>query len=95
MGHCNKLLEIRHANDIQIPKKLFEFIDNGINPDLFSRNVLQASLKESEAVRGKIGALEEFAHFLEKDIRIKFPDLKETLEAELLFKKPKDLNVHP
>jgi mediator of RNA polymerase II transcription subunit 10 len=60
--------------DIEIPMDILNYIDEGKNPDLFTKDILEKCIKANESVKGKIEALEKFRQALEKEIRTTFPE---------------------
>jgi len=49
--------QIELENDIEIPIDALNHIDEGLNPEAFSKNMVDKCAVESEGVRGKVAAL--------------------------------------
>ena len=76
------------AKNILLPKELFAFLDSGTNPDLFTKQVLESSIRDSEICKGKIEALSEFADLLQKEAIAAYPELQEQYEVKQDAKEP-------
>lgn len=45
------------VQDVQVPVDVFEYIDQGRNPQLYTKECMEKSKAKNEEVRGKIDAL--------------------------------------
>eukprot|EP01111_Echinosteliopsis_oligospora_P017776 TRINITY_DN7831_c0_g1_i1.p1 TRINITY_DN7831_c0_g1~~TRINITY_DN7831_c0_g1_i1.p1 ORF type:complete len:148 (-),score=30.93 TRINITY_DN7831_c0_g1_i1:46-489(-) len=78
--NLNKLIQeyeglenIRHLYDVPVPNQIFDYIDQGKNPDLFIKAALEGCLKANERTKGKIQALELFKDELSALLQEEFP----------------------
>lgn len=66
--------------NVQIPKQLFEYVDAGKNPELFTKQLISSTVRDSEIAKGKVTALLDFHSCLEKDAIEAFPELEPVLK---------------
>lgn len=52
------------------------YLDQGKNPDLFTKEVLSGLVRESEIVRGKMRALAHFEEELQREVVAHYPHLE-------------------
>jgi mediator of RNA polymerase II transcription subunit 10 len=65
-------------SDIKVPVNVFEYIDDGKNPQLYTKDCLIKTLKKNEEVKGKIVAFDSFRNKLIDELKLKFPNEYET-----------------
>jgi mediator of RNA polymerase II transcription subunit 10 len=46
--------------DIQVPLEVFEYIDEGRNPQLYTKDCMEKALAKNEQVKGKIDSYRKF-----------------------------------
>jgi mediator of RNA polymerase II transcription subunit 10 len=76
-GVINKfkiLDKFRDLYDVEIPLDVLDLIDQGRNPDLYSKEALEKCIKMNEVSKGKIDALEKFRTALETEVDSAFPE---------------------
>lgn len=84
--------------DVKIPSELFEYVDVGKNPQLYTKDVMENSLQKNKEVNGKIELYKKFRAYLLKELSEEFP--KETVQYRAIremgvatsFVMPKDEN---
>lgn len=62
------------VQDVQIPLEVFDYIDQGKNPQLFTKDCMEKALAKNEAVKGKIDALKKFKTNLIAELSKVFPN---------------------
>lgn len=50
--------------EVKIPPEVFEYIDQGRNPQLYTKDCMEKALTENEAVKGKIDGYRRFKTLL-------------------------------
>ncbi|XP_015793880.1 mediator of RNA polymerase II transcription subunit 10 [Tetranychus urticae] len=60
--------------DIQIPLEVFDYIDQGRNPQLFTKDCMEKALANNELLRGKIDATRRFKTMLLIELSKVFPN---------------------
>ncbi|EDO29867.1 predicted protein [Nematostella vectensis] len=53
-----------HVADVEVPLEVFEYIDQGRNPQLYTKDCLEKALVKNEQVKGKIDAYKNFKSLL-------------------------------
>ncbi len=74
IGQFQELDHKRHQYDVEIPIKIFDFIDEGRNPDLYLQETLQQCAERNERTKGKIHLLEKLKMEIERQIQENFPE---------------------
>lgn len=68
------------GSDVLMPKTLFNYIDNGRNPDIFTKELIASSVRESEVCKGKLVALDDYLEQLAAKALAEFPELEPHLK---------------
>ncbi len=66
--------------DLRVPRELFDFLEAGQNPDLFTRQLLASAVAQSELCKGKVEALADYRDALERETIAVFPELQAELQ---------------
>ncbi|KAK2162236.1 hypothetical protein LSH36_101g01019 [Paralvinella palmiformis] len=61
------------VQDVQIPLEVFEYIDQGKNPQLYTKDCMEKALAKNEAVKGKIDVFKKFKTLLIVELSKEFP----------------------
>ncbi|KAK3525181.1 hypothetical protein QTP86_021402 [Hemibagrus guttatus] len=64
----------QQLNDIHVPLEAFEYIDQGRNPQLYTKECLERALAKNEQVKGKIDTLTKFKSLLIVELGKVFPE---------------------
>ncbi|KAI0988230.1 hypothetical protein GJ496_005262 [Pomphorhynchus laevis] len=59
--------------DVFIPEEVIRYIDNNINPELYSREVMQRAYSKNQDGKGKFEAISKFREVLVNNLSKKFP----------------------
>ena len=72
-------------SDVFIPLEVFEYIDAGKNPQLYTKDCIEKALSKNEAVKGKINIYQKFRQELATQLSTVYPEIKEykSLRGEL------------
>ncbi|KAK9761151.1 RNA polymerase II mediator complex subunit [Basidiobolus ranarum] len=70
----SQLNELKDSIDIQVPFDVLSFIEDGKNPDLFTREYVERLAAESHFTNGKIEAMKDFRGILENELNQTFPE---------------------
>ncbi|CAM1298452.1 MED10 (predicted) [Pycnogonum litorale] len=63
----------QQVQDVQVPLEVFEYIDQGQNPQLYTKDCMEKALTKNEAVKGKIDSLRIFKAHLLVELSKTFP----------------------
>ncbi|CAL1584417.1 unnamed protein product [Knipowitschia caucasica] len=61
-------------NEINVPLEVFEYIDQGRNPQLYTKECLERALARNEQVKGKIDTMTKFKSLLISELSKVFPE---------------------
>ncbi len=67
--------------ELRVPRQLIDFVDAGTNPDLLTRQLLDAAVTQSERCKGKVEALADYEAALQREALSAFPELAAHLQA--------------
>lgn len=59
--------------DVHVPLEVFDYIDQGRNPNLYTRDCLEKALAKNELVKGKVDNLKKFKALLMVELNKVFP----------------------
>eukprot|EP01087_Luapelamoeba_hula_P004366 TRINITY_DN14308_c0_g1_i1.p1 TRINITY_DN14308_c0_g1~~TRINITY_DN14308_c0_g1_i1.p1 ORF type:complete len:135 (+),score=30.99 TRINITY_DN14308_c0_g1_i1:479-883(+) len=70
-------LESTHhdCDDEDIPMAVFKYIDEGANPDLYVKDLLDTCISTNEATKGKQESFEYLQHVLTEEMKTLYPGL--------------------
>ena len=88
----NKLIEnmqdIEKVKDevaeVEVPPEIFQYIDQGRNPQLYTKDCLQKVKTKNEEIKGKIDAYKDFKNILEEELKKELP---QTMDRHGKYKK--------
>jgi len=63
----------KKVQDIQVPLEVFEYIDGGRNPQLYTKDCMEKAVTKNEEVKGKIDAYRMFKARLMVELTSVFP----------------------
>ncbi|XP_034511566.1 mediator of RNA polymerase II transcription subunit 10 [Ailuropoda melanoleuca] len=64
----------QQLHDITVPLEVFEYIDQGRNPQLYTKECLERALAKNEQVKGKIDTMKKFKSLLIQELSKVFPE---------------------
>jgi mediator of RNA polymerase II transcription subunit 10 len=59
-----------------IPPELIQYVDNGRNPDIYTRELVEAARKSNQLMRGKMEAFADFRDVLAGKMRDAMPEVE-------------------
>ncbi|XP_033126088.1 mediator of RNA polymerase II transcription subunit 10-like [Anneissia japonica] len=62
------------VQDVQVPMEVFEYIDQGKNPQLYTKDCMEKAMVKNEQVKGKIDTMRKFKSVLILELSKMFPD---------------------
>ncbi|XP_074618493.1 mediator of RNA polymerase II transcription subunit 10-like [Acropora palmata] len=62
-----------HVQDVEVPLEVFEYIDQGRNPQLYTKDCLEKAQEKNQQVNGKIDAYKDFRSLLVDELSKQFP----------------------
>ncbi|XP_023234946.1 mediator of RNA polymerase II transcription subunit 10 [Centruroides vittatus] len=62
------------VQDIQVPLEVFDYIDQGRNPQLYTKDCMEKALAKNEQVKGKIDSYRRFKALLLVELSKVFPN---------------------
>lgn len=61
------------VQDVHVPFEVFEYIDQGKNPQLYTKDCIEKALSKNEEVKGKIDAYRKFKSNMLVELQKTFP----------------------
>jgi len=61
-------------SDIHVPLDVFDYIDSGKNPQLYTKDCIEKALMKNESVKGKIDVYRKFRQELMKQLSKIYPE---------------------
>ncbi|GFN80024.1 mediator of RNA polymerase ii transcription subunit 10 [Plakobranchus ocellatus] len=78
----NEIDKLRtQIQDVHVPMEVFDYIDQGQNPNLYTKNCLEKALAKNERVKGKTDNLKRFKAMLLVELSKVFPSEMEMYRA--------------
>lgn len=77
-------LSTMHTEELQklpIPLDVLQYIEDGRNPNVYTREFVESTRKSNQHLRGKIQAFKQLRDTLGAKIGDEFPELKEEIEG--------------
>ncbi|KAA8917319.1 hypothetical protein TRICI_000535 [Trichomonascus ciferrii] len=62
-----------------VPLDIVEYIENGRNPDVYTREFVELLAKQNQYVNGKMHAMNNFRNILSAQIKDAYPDLESSI----------------
>ncbi|KAK3912981.1 Mediator of RNA polymerase II transcription subunit 10 [Frankliniella fusca] len=62
------------VQDVHVPLEVFDYIDSGRNPQLYTKDCIEKALTKNEQVKGKIDAYRKFKAHLLVELNNSFPN---------------------
>ncbi|KAK1756263.1 RNA polymerase II mediator complex subunit [Echria macrotheca] len=69
--------EIIGPGDVGIPETLIHYVENGRNPDIYTREFVELVRRMNQLARGKLGAFAAFGDVLAHEMEAALPELRE------------------
>ncbi|XP_035905968.1 mediator of RNA polymerase II transcription subunit 10 [Anopheles stephensi] len=65
--------KMKNQIDVNVPLEVFDYIDQGRNPQLYTKDCIDKALTKNEEVKGKIDSYRKFKSNLMKELSDTFP----------------------
>ncbi|EAA11572.2 mediator of RNA polymerase II transcription subunit 10 [Anopheles arabiensis] len=65
--------KLKNQIDVNVPLEVFDYIDQGRNPQLYTKDCIDKALTKNEEVKGKIDSYRKFKSNLMKELSETFP----------------------
>ncbi|EAT33233.1 AAEL014501-PA [Aedes aegypti] len=65
--------KLKNQVDVNVPLEVFDYIDQGRNPQLYTKDCIDKALTKNEEVKGKIDSYRKFKSNLMKELDETFP----------------------
>ncbi|XP_037085093.1 LOW QUALITY PROTEIN: mediator of RNA polymerase II transcription subunit 10-like [Pollicipes pollicipes] len=62
------------VQDVQVPLEVFDYIDQGRNPQLYTKDCMEKALTKNEEVKGKIDSYKRFKANMKVELSQVFPN---------------------
>ncbi|KAJ3102132.1 Mediator of RNA polymerase II transcription subunit 10 [Phlyctochytrium planicorne] len=62
-------------NDVRVPFSLIDFIEEGKNPDIYTKDLIQLLIDKNQKTNGRIQTMKMFRNDLERELLSTFPDV--------------------
>lgn len=69
------------VQDVQVPLEVFEYIDQGKNPQLYTKDCMEKAVVKNEQVKGKSETFKKFKKSLVTELGKMFPDEMDRYKA--------------
>ncbi|OLL22604.1 Mediator of RNA polymerase II transcription subunit 10 [Neolecta irregularis DAH-3] len=80
VSQFQSLLRIKDSITETVPQDVLQYIEDGRNPDVYTRDFVELVRKDNQFVNGKIKAARDFALIFGKELQYSFPELKDDVE---------------
>jgi len=81
------LMQLKNGLDVKVPMEVLEFIEEGRNPDLFTKEFVERVAAENHYTNGKIWAFQEFHKVYWETLQAHFPEQTQLYSSLALNKK--------
>ncbi|XP_058731697.1 uncharacterized protein LOC131603415 [Vicia villosa] len=78
VAELDNMVKLAENCNIQVPMEVVELIDDGKNPDLFTRDVINNLIARNQITKGKTDAFQNFRNDLLEELEKHYPDEVET-----------------
>jgi len=66
--------------DVAVPREVIQYIEDGRNPDIYTREFIEIVVKQNQFMKGKMEAYRDFRDVLADQIKVSFPELTEKVD---------------
>jgi len=74
-----------HATTLpSIPPELIQYVDNGRNPDIYTREFVELARKGNQLMKGKMDAFSSFRNILANEMGITMPEIRDDVVKVVL-----------
>lgn len=80
INQLSSLSSLERLKEFPIPVDIISYIEDGRNPDIYTREFLEVNAKSNAKLKGKVHNFKKLQNVLSEKVVNEFPDLKETVE---------------
>ncbi|BFZ64406.1 RNA polymerase II mediator complex subunit [Saitoella coloradoensis] len=80
---------------VTVPREVIEYVDEGRNPDLYTRQHADETLKKNQYMKGKLGTMKSFRDVLAEEIKAAYPELSGDVDNIVRKGTAKEVAVKP
>jgi mediator of RNA polymerase II transcription subunit 10 len=80
-AHLVSLARAARATTIDLPPEVVHYVEDGRNPDIYTREFAELAQRNNQKLKGKMDAFETFARVLGREIGGAVPDLRPEVKA--------------
>ncbi|KAL9228082.1 hypothetical protein vseg_003698 [Gypsophila vaccaria] len=73
VGELDELIKLSQQCDIQVPLEVLNLIDQGSNPDAFTRDILNSCISKNQFTKGKTDSFKSLRKHLLEELEQAFP----------------------
>jgi len=74
---------VKSSLEVQIPKEIVMYVEDGRNPDIYTREFVEIVAKQNQILNGRMRAFADFRNILAEQISVAFPELREDVAMVL------------
>ncbi|CAL5214112.1 unnamed protein product [Lathyrus oleraceus] len=78
VAELDNMVKLAEKCNIQVPMEVVNLIDDGKNPDEFTRDIINNCIAKNQITKGKTDALKNLRKHLLEELEVNFPDEVET-----------------
>ncbi|KAJ8097901.1 transcription factor subunit Med10 of mediator complex-domain-containing protein [Lipomyces tetrasporus] len=71
------------VSDVLVPREIVQYIEDGRNPNVYTREFVELLVKQNQFVNGKMRAMRDFRDVLAEQIRETYPELSNEVDVVL------------
>lgn len=83
LQHLNQLANDPESMQVNVPLEVVQYIEDGRNPDIYTREFIEAIRRSNQYQRAKLLALRSLKNTLAEKIVEEFPDLQDSVQMIL------------
>ncbi|KAK9464263.1 transcription factor subunit Med10 of mediator complex-domain-containing protein [Lipomyces arxii] len=68
------------VSDVLVARELIQYVEDGRNPNVYTREFVELLVKQNQFVNGKMRAMRDFRDVLADQVRIAYPELAEEVD---------------
>ncbi|KAK7206847.1 transcription factor subunit Med10 of mediator complex-domain-containing protein [Myxozyma melibiosi] len=73
----------RTISDVLVPREIIQYIEDGRNPRVYTREFVELLVKQNQFVNGKMHAMRDFRDELAEQIKQTYPELSKEVDLTL------------
>lgn len=80
MNQFSTLDRSRQTVDVAVPPEVVRYVEDGRNPDIYTREFVELVQKENDLAKDKVNAYRDFKDVLAEQVEAAFPELAEDVD---------------